>query len=335
MPVVHYVWDLRGTPQQNRIIEDTLERVDFPWHWLRDELVSEVGRTSIPVEWADLSRYAEDAEGPDEEQDESHKSEDKIYSRKPRHHGGDDEFHIVGYRNRVLGLAWYSGKVTMEASLVNEPELAGEVFMSEGAHMVDFFYMNDEHRAGVWNAFHPDSEDVPLDTIIEDGVPLGHNHGWFDVGGYYSWVGEAFMGGFVKAFSDLPVTIDFDHAATSEAAAEIRRVFGLGEPEEPAPEIPTEEPQAPDAPVAPEEPVNEEPVAPEPEPTPPEDEEPEGDDPVVPPEEEAPFYALDDSGVFHDSHKRIAREVVFNSYEAAVNSGRRPCKVCKPRQSVV
>lgn len=295
--LVHDIWNLRGTPEQNRIIEETLERVDFPWKWLVAELQNEVGKSTIPVEWEDLSRYAE-------EEEDNHEA--KMVSRKPRRHGGDADYHIVGYRNRVLGLAWYSGKVTLDSTLVNEPELAGEVFMSEGAHMVDFFYMDDRMRAGVWNAFHPDEEDVPLETLIEDGVPIGHNHGWFDVGGYYSWVGEAFMGGFVKAFSDLPVTISFDHAATPEAAAEIRRVFGLEE----TPEVPDE-------------PIVEEPVAPEPTP-----EEPEDDSSVTAPDG-SPFFGIRGSVVFHDSHRGIDKEVTWSSYEAAVND-RRPCKVCKP-----
>lgn len=305
MPVVHDVWDLRGTPEQNRVIEQTLERVDFPWHWLKEGLRNSVGRETIPVEWDDLSRYAQSNEA------ESHKHKARLHSS--RAHSDEEDFHVIEYRERVLGLAWYSGKVTMEQTLVNEADLAGEVFMSEGAHMVDFFYMDDPLRIAVWNAFHSDHQDVDPETALQDGAEVHHGHSWFDVGGYYSWVGEAFMGGFVAAFSDLPVTIAFDHPTTPEVAAEIRVAFGLGDttPEEPTPDV--EEPQVPDEPTAPKEPG--------------------ADEPVVPEDNEAPFFGLDNSRVFHDSHKGIGQQVVWQSYEAAVNDGRRPCKVCKPRQS--
>lgn len=319
------VWNLVGTANQNAIVQDALNRCDFPFQWLESELRSEVGKTQIPVEWADLSRYgqAEAMDVPRHGADHDHDEQELTHFHVEDPETGD-KAHGIGFRNRVLGLAWYSGKISLEVTMELQPELAKEVFLAEGAHMVDFFYMNDEHRRGVWNAVHTDVEDLPAGINIEDGIDLGHGHGWFDVGGYYSWVGEAFMGLFIKAFSDLPVTIHFHHPATPEAARETREAFLGTETPEPPVEEPTVEPEAPAPPPAPEEPMPEDPIAPTP--TPPEE-------PTAPEdggEAEAPFYGKSNSKVFHDSHKGITRDVEWDSVEEAVNDGRRACKVCKP-----
>lgn len=330
------VWNLIGTPNQNAIVQDALDRCDFPFQWLEPELRSEVGKTQIPVEWADLSRYGQAQAMDVPRMHDDHEDATETHDHADEHDHGDpdglqhfhvtdpetgDKAHGIGFRSRVLGLAWYSGKVTLEVTMEQEPELAKEVFLAEGAHMVDFFYMTDEHRRLVWNAVHTDVEDLPPGISIQDGVDLGHGHGWFDVGGYYSWVGEAFMGLFIKAFSDLPVTIRFDHPATSEAARETREAF-LGVE---TPDTPVEEP------VSPPEPPAEDPVV-EPEdpglPAPPEEPLPEPEDGGE--ADEAPFFGLESSEVFHDSHKKVAREVVWQSAQAALDDGRRPCKVCKP-----
>ena len=211
-------WELRGTPNQNAIIQNTLGRCDFPFG---ERLQIAV----IPVEWADLSRYnaAVAVEA----------------TEAPRQHGDlveeDGETAIKVYdkaRKRVLGLAWYSGKITIDTSLESNPDLAGEVWISEGAHMVDFFYMEDDHRVAVWNAVHPPEQHLPLGTNIEDGVDLGHGHGWFDVGTYREWVGEEFMGLFVRAFSDLPVTIVLSHTWDADAITQVRMAL-LGTPSQP------------------------------------------------------------------------------------------------------
>lgn len=313
------VWNLVGTPSQNAIVQDALNRCDFPFQWLEPELRSEVGKTQIPVEWADLSRYGQAnavevprAAGGHGDHDHGHDERELTHFHVEDPETGD-KAHGIGFRSRVLGLAWYSGKVSLENTLESDPELAKEVFLAEGAHMVDFFYMTEDHRRKVWNAVHDDAADLPEGTPVGNGTDLGHGHGWFDVGGYYSWVGEAFMGLFIKAFSDLPVTINFDHPATPEAAAETRVAFLGTETPEPPAEDPVVEPEQPGTPVPPEDPI-------EPAPTPPED----GGG------AEAPFYGLEGSKVFHDSHKRVAREVEWGTFEEAINAGRTPCKVCKP-----
>ncbi len=221
------VFHLQGNPHQVGVASAALARCDFPFDLLRPGLAAATGRTAIPVEWADLSRYTAEL------------AEKRELGGHLHIHTGDDVGHPVEVRGRVLGLAWYSGKVTLDVTLTGHPQLAAEVLLSEGAHMVDFFYMSNAHRIAVFNAMHPDEQDLPAGANIVDGVQLGtHLCGWFDVGPYRSWVGEAFMGAFVKAFSDVPVTIPFDHPATNDVARDVRKAL-LPEP------VPTPPPSDP------------------------------------------------------------------------------------------
>lgn len=247
------VWALQGTERQNAIIQEALDRCDFPFERLTKQ--------PIPVEWADLSRYTQQME------------EAAAAGSHLHVHEGGDTAHPVERRERVLGLAWYSGKVTMEVTLESDPELAAEVFLSEGAHMIDFFYMDDAMRAACWNAVHPTEQHIPEDANIEDGVDLGHGHGWFDVASYREWVGEEFMGMFVDAFSDVQVTIDFHHTFDVDTVEQVRHAL-----------LRTAD----------------------------------------------PYFGLERSRVFHDSHRGFPAEVTFSTFMEAVNEGRIPCRVCKP-----
>lgn len=257
------VWDLRGNEQQNAIIKDALNRCDFPFNLLVPKLNAETGRSVIPVEWDDLSRYAAQLES------------QKLAGGHFHIHENGDTAEPIERRERVLGLAWYSGKVTIEQTLVSEPELAKEVFLSEGAHMVDFFYMTNEHRIAIWNAVHPDSQHIPAGTNIEDGLDLGHGHGWFDIASYREWVGEEFMGLFVRAFSNVSLSIWFAHQWDTNAIEQVRAA-----------------------------------LLPQPEPS--------------------PFFAKKGSKVYHDTHKGLAKNIVFRTVEEARSAGLRPCKTCKP-----
>jgi hypothetical protein len=214
-------WTLHGTPNQQRVVGDALASCDFPFERLAPQLRSEAGRDSIPVEWADLSRYAA-------------KPETEGAHVHVHVHQGDDTGHPivrdVGGRARVLGLAWYSGKVTLDISLERDERLAHEVLLAEGAHMVDFFYITDQQRRAVVNALHHDQ--LPDNHPIIDGQPLGldgHECAWFDVGPYGMWVGEAMMEAFIEAFSPVAVTIQLGHPVSPVQAAYIRRVL-LGPP---------------------------------------------------------------------------------------------------------
>ncbi len=235
------VWQLVGTPTQNAIIQRTLDRCDFPFDRLIPGLRARTGRDTIPVEWADLSRWASAAAAEDHD---DHDHGDDVLKHFHVEEDGDIG-HGVMFRNRVLGLAWYSGKISIEQTLESNPDLAGEVWISEGAHMVDFFYMTDEHRIAVWNSVHPPEQHIPAGTNIEDGVDLSHGHGWFDMASYREWVGEELMGLFVKSFSDFPLTIDFAHTWDIDAIQQVRYALVPEFAPQPDPVPPTEPEDAP------------------------------------------------------------------------------------------
>jgi hypothetical protein len=207
------VWDLQGTAKQQSIAGTALDRCSFPFDALAPGLEADTGRTAIPVEWADLTVYADQLAAAEAGTGHHHV------------HADGDLADIVASRGRVLGLAWYSGKVSIERTLESDPELAGEVFLSEAAHMIDFFLMTDVQRVGIWNALHPPEQHITESTVIEDGTHLGHGHGWFDVGGYYAFVGEAFMGAFVATYSTYKVTMEFDHPTSHLATYDVRNTL--------------------------------------------------------------------------------------------------------------
>lgn len=294
---INGIWQISGNPNQVALVEKALNRCDFPFDKLKPKLSSDTQKTSIPVEWADLSRYISFVEMPS-----SFTSVPHIHV-----HQGEDVGHGVLYRNRVLGLAWYSGKVSLDVSLESQSELAQEVMLSEAAHMVDFFYMTEDHREAVWDAYHPGLD-------INKGH---HGHDWFDVGGYQDFVGESLMAGFTRAYSDVNVVLEqFTHKSTQEAVAGIRRILTpelvVDEPPVP-PEAPSEPPTNPEPPVTPE------PVPPSPE-TP---------DSEVP--EKVTFFATKKGKTFHDSHINMKKHFEFASYHDAESAGLRPCKTCKPQ----
>lgn len=211
------IFDFYGTDVQRRIARETIDRFTFPhWERLLTKLAAK-GRTSIPVEWADLTRYAAQLATAEAKGGHVHV-----------HADGDTADPVLDRaRARVLGLAWYSGKITLEQTLVDRPELAAEVLGAEVAHMVDFFdpLMDDGGRDRINSAYH-------------GGQLIDHEHDqWFDEGGYWDWPGESFMEGFTRAFSDVEPTISgFTHKTTPHVVAVIRDVLDP----QPAPEVPAE-----------------------------------------------------------------------------------------------
>lgn len=239
------MFELLGTPAQQDIAEAALERCDFPFRVLAPKLKADTGREAIPIEWADLSRWARSSaqvamvDGDLEHPDHPHHHVPEIATdlelRQPTavpevfthshahvHVEADgDRAHGIAYRERTLGLAWYSGKVSLDLSLERTPELAIEVLLAEGAHMVDFFYMTDADREAVFDAFH--------------ATDAEHGHGWFEETGnhnYWAMVGEAFMAGFIKAFApSVPVTLGgFEHAPLEHTPRRIREQLLGGGP---------------------------------------------------------------------------------------------------------
>lgn len=200
------IFQYLGTANQQRIAREGMARFTFPhWERLLPKLAVK-GRTAIPIEWADLSRYS--AQLAEQVANGGHAH---------IHENGDTADPIEdASRSRVLGLAWYSGKITLEQTLEQNPALAHEVLGAEMAHMVDFFdpLMDNGGRERINTAYH--------------GGTL-HDHGhdqWFDEGTYWDWPGESFMEGFTKAFSDIPTTMDnFTHKTTPYVVAVIRDVL--------------------------------------------------------------------------------------------------------------
>jgi len=193
---------------------------DFPFDVLAPSLARE-GKASIAVDWEDLSAFGfvalEDAEHTHE-------------------HGVHTISRVVDGRSRVLGLFYLPPytRVVLDNLLESRPALAMEVFLSEGAHAVDYHYMTNAMRVAVWNALHEDNQDLAEGTTVEESGDLNHGHSWFDgPAGYSTWVGEAFMAAFVKAFApSIPVTITLAHPTSDEAAHVIRHAVSP-EPHEP------------------------------------------------------------------------------------------------------
>lgn len=206
-------FDLQNmTETQRQIVRDALDATDFNFKALIPGLEAQVRRNYIPVLFSDLSRYRETEEGAEVVHGE--------HGEAGHSHDPVDGVHTISReiegRRQVLGLAWYAGKVEVEITLQSNPALAMEVFLAEGAHMVDFFFMRPEHREAIFAAYHAD-----------DATP--HDHGWFEETGnndYWSWVGESFMYGFIAAFSTVPYSGDaFAHKTTPEIGAKIREIL--------------------------------------------------------------------------------------------------------------
>lgn len=220
----------RLTPSQRQIIEGALADWKFDPENLRPGLKRETGRSAIPVEFIDLSRYGQatasraagdHASEPHDHangHDHSHDSGDHVHVTDPQ---TGDVGHGILHRSRVLGLAWYSGKVSIEKTLESDPALAREVFNAEGAHMLDFFWMTDDDRAKIASSLHA------------DGNWQHDDHSWFEERGdqdYYDWPGETFMDLFILAATpDKPsMAMRWTHPVTAKAVEVCRQVLQRG-----------------------------------------------------------------------------------------------------------
>jgi len=217
MDPVTEVFDLSNlAPTERAITAEAIARCEFEWERLLPGLRAARGKDRILVEWTDLSRMAGAAE--------RQRRTSGAHEHARDEHGDVGHPIIVNafagpgtpYRKRTLGLAWYSGKVSIDSSLLAQPELAGEVFLAEGAHMLDFFWLLDPQRQELTDVLHGHGTAPGAQTAE-------HGHTWFDNPSYWADVGEAFMGLFVLAFSDYPVTLSgFEHKATPAMARAAR-----------------------------------------------------------------------------------------------------------------
>jgi hypothetical protein len=220
-----------GNPEQISLVNSALEACDFDFDLLQPSMLKE-GRTTIRVEWQDLSRYNHGAAA-HEHADGAH-----TISRE------------VDGRQRVLGLFYLPPhtRVVLDNSLQWMPALAREVFLAEAAHAVDYHYMNADQRRAVVNLLHRD--DLPADADVSDGATFhldGHECSWFDVGEYADWVGEAFMETFIESFAPgVPVTIELNHPTSPQVASAVRKALLGPEPTAPTPPVVTQPSSAPD-----------------------------------------------------------------------------------------
>lgn len=225
MTIVAETFDCTGlSPAQLDIIRRADEACDFPWPLLRPGLRATTGgRDTIPVAFRDLTTWSARMEG-----SASH-HHDHGHSHSA---AGPEDAHLLEHRARALGLAYYSGKIELEVTL--SPALAIEVFLAEAAHMIDFFYMTPRQRESIFDVFHG-ADDDPHGPDTD-----AHGHGWFEETGnndYWSWVGEAFMGGFIAAFAPgIANTLSgFTHVLDASQAQAVRRVLIGGDA--PAPDV--------------------------------------------------------------------------------------------------
>lgn len=80
------IFHLMGTPNQNAIIVDALERTNFPFELLKQKLFDTKGRSIIPVEWQDLSAFgavSTDAASATDGHDHSHGHDGLTHSHDP------------------------------------------------------------------------------------------------------------------------------------------------------------------------------------------------------------------------------------------------------------
>lgn len=220
MTIIAGAFDCTGlTPPQLALIESAARRSRYDPTRCLLALRGQWGKPAINVVFSDLSRFSAGARAAGD----GHTHDDV--------HVNDPETGAVGHgiqhRHRVLGLAWSNGKIEIDASLENQSELAQEVFLSELAHQVDWFdpAMDAAGEERIWDAMHPG-----VDSTTGD-----HGHSWFDVGAYETWAGEAWMGLFTAAASDVAVSLtQFTHKITPEAINMARRVLDI---DVPAPDV--------------------------------------------------------------------------------------------------
>ena len=215
------IWDTGGlTAQQRTLVQAALFECSFDWGLLLPGLNAgnqwaTPGRSTIPVTCRDLSSFTGAI---------THLPHDGhvgYHAIKIDKNGKVMDEHSPEVAAGVLGLFWFDGRVEVEQSLVNNPPLFKEVFLSEGAHAADFFFLWPNNlRQQLYNIYHPNGADT---------------HGYFE-GPYFDMVGEAFMGGFVYATTGrAPTLMGFSHPTTATVAGNIKKLLRIVEPPPPMP----------------------------------------------------------------------------------------------------
>ncbi|MBA2741919.1 MAG: hypothetical protein H0U46_07900 [Actinobacteria bacterium] len=118
----------------------------------------------------------------------------------------------------TAGVFWTDGRIYVDVRCESRPALAREVVSAELAHSVDFFLpLSDDTKLELMDLWHPGSEDA---------------HTWWEIhdygGEYYTLGGEAFMGAFTIAYSEMePDQSAFEHRSTEEMADAIAAIVGV------------------------------------------------------------------------------------------------------------
>ncbi|MCA1569291.1 MAG: hypothetical protein LC798_03005 [Chloroflexi bacterium] len=214
------------TEPQRALIVNAAQRCSYDFTRCLPTLRSQWGAQFITVAVSDLTRWSQAQEARAAEEDHVHHHEHLDVT--------DDESGATGHgivvRHRVLGLAWSNGKIEVEQTLADQnPELFLEVFLSEVAHEVDWFdpALNQAGEDTLFDVMHGVVDATPGRDTPE------HGHDWFDMDSYNTWAGEAWMGLFTAATSDVRVTLtQFVHKVTPEGIDVTRRLLGIT----PAPE---------------------------------------------------------------------------------------------------
>jgi hypothetical protein len=196
MPIIRRLyqrraWDLSGVTdkEHRKVLQGALDACDYPFYRIRKR----TGKR-VPLTVADLSRFAQ-AIDPATGHGHVHNEETGEHGHLL---GGNTIPDVPGSRAAALGLYWLptpqfpAGRVEIDSgAMANDPDLAREVFLAEGAHSVDYGAMTDGQRVQVMALF---------DYKGAGPVPSG----WFDEQGegtYWRWRGERWMGLFTAAFA--------------------------------------------------------------------------------------------------------------------------------------
>lgn len=188
------------------------------------------GKTQIPINVRSLVNFAQEAQANGwREGIDYHaimvnpQTGGLVDSHEVEHHHGL----AANVAPAVYGLFWFHGLVEVEESLLGNPDLFDEVFHAEGAHATDFFYAL------------PTGKRTAIHAIICTHSP---RHAWFEPSPYFDMPGEGFMGIFIKAFTDLPVTLQgFSHRAIEPTVGLVKTLLM------PVVEPPTQPPPTPPA----------------------------------------------------------------------------------------
>ena len=214
------MWNRRGTPTQNALVQRFLDASDFPDEVMAPSLLAE-GKTAIDVEFAALSQRGARAAG------DGHDHGDAEHEQEHAE-GVHSIVREVDGRRRVLGLFYLPPftKVVIDAAIAEQnPTLAVEVLAAEAAHAWDYHWLLPQGmRRGIWNIVHgiagTDGGPIPESGDVD------HDHSYFDgAGGYSTWVGETIMELLSRAFCPgIPVTIQLAHPVTPEMVARAREL---------------------------------------------------------------------------------------------------------------